>query len=135
MNTVTLIGRLTADVEVSYTQSQTAVAKFNVAINRPVKAGSEKQADFPRCIAFGKTAENMEKFTEKGKLIAVQGRIQTGSYDKQDGTKVYTTDVIADRVEFLEWKDGKPKNVESTPQNGVQEEVPNFESIDEDIPF
>ena len=135
MNTVTLIGRLTADVEVNYTQSQTAVAKFNVAIDRPVRAGGEKQTDFPRCTAFGKTAENMEKFTGKGKLIAVQGRLQTGSYKNKNGDTVYTTDVIADRVEFLEWKDGKPKNVDNGSARPQEEMPDSFEAIDEDIPF
>lgn len=102
MNNVVLIGRLTRDPEVRYTPStQMAVARFTLAIDRPVGQGKERQTDFPSIVAFGKTAELVERFVKKGQQVAVQGRIQTGSYTKQDGTKVYTTDVVADRVEFL----------------------------------
>ena len=105
MNSVVLIGRLTRDPEVRYTggQNNMAVATFSVAIDRPVKQGQEKKADFPRVTAFGRQAENCEKFLAKGRLVGVQGRIQTGSYTNKDGRTVYTTDVVADRVEFLEW--------------------------------
>ena len=106
MNSVALIGRLTKDPEVRYiSENQTAVASFTVAIDRPVKAGQEKKADFPRVTIFGKQAENCEKYLAKGRLVGVQGRIQTGSYTNKDGVTVYTTDVVADRVEFLEWGD------------------------------
>ena len=102
MNNVVLIGRLTRDPEVRYTPStQMAVARFTLAIDRPVGQGKERQSDFPSIVAFGKTAELVERFVRKGQQVAVQGRIQTGSYTKQDGTKVSTTDVVADRVEFL----------------------------------
>ena len=80
-----------------------AVATFSVAIDRPTKRGEEKKADFPRVTAFGRQAENCEKFLAKGRLVGVQGRIQTGSYTNKDGRTVYTTDVVADRGEFLEW--------------------------------
>lgn len=103
MNNVTLIGRLTKDPEIR--QGNTAVANFTLAIDRPVRQGEEKKTDFPRIVAFGKTAENCERFLAKGRLVGVQGRIQTGSYKDRDGRTVYTTDVIADRVEFLEWGD------------------------------
>lgn len=105
MNSVVLIGRLTRDPEVRYTggQNNMAVATFSIAIDRPVKQGQEKKADFPRVTAFGRQAENCEKFLAKGRLVGVQGRIQTGSYTNKDGRTVYTTDVVADRVEFLEW--------------------------------
>ena len=105
MNSVVLIGRLTRDPEVRYTggQNNMAVATFSVAIDRPTKRGEEKKADFPRVTAFGRQAENCEKFLAKGRLVGVQGRIQTGSYTNKDGRTVYTTDVVADRVEFLEW--------------------------------
>lgn len=106
MNSVVLIGRLTRDPEVRYTaQTQMAVATFTIAIDRPVRAGSEKQTDFPRIIVFGRQAENCERFLAKGRLVGVQGRLQTGSYQNKDGVTVYTTDVVADRVEFLEWGD------------------------------
>lgn len=99
MNSVNLIGRLTRDPECRYAQSGTAIARFAIAIDRRDKEGG---ADFPNIVCFGKTAENVEKYIGKGRLVGVTGRLQTGSYDKKDGTRVYTTDVIADRVEFLD---------------------------------
>lgn len=106
-----------------------AVAQFIVAVNRPKKNGEDNGADFPRCIAFGKTAENLEKFTSKGRLIAVQGRIQTGSYKNKNGDTVYTTDVVADRVEFLEWKkrDDEPYEAEDPADS--------FAALDEAVPW
>ena len=106
MNSVVLIGRLTRDPEIRYfSESQMAVATFTVAIDRPVRSGQEKKTDFPRVTVFGRQAENCERFLAKGRLVGVQGRIQTGSYTNKDGVTVYTTDVVADRVEFLEWGD------------------------------
>lgn len=113
MNSVTLIGRLTRDPEVRYTNDNTAIATFTLAIDRPVKSGGEKKADFPRITVFGKQAENCGKYLSKGLLTGVQGRIQTGSYQSREGTTVYTTDVVADRVEFLEWKDSDRAQEES----------------------
>lgn len=131
MNNVTLIGRLTKDPEIRYTSgTQMAVATFTVAIDRPVRAGGEKQTDFPRVTCFGKQAENCERYLAKGRLVGVQGRIQTGSYQNKDGVTVYTTDVVADRVEFLEWGEKKEAN------SAVTEESPeDFQAIDEDVPF
>ena len=100
MNSVVLIGRLTRDPELRYTTSQMAVATFSLAIDRPVRAGKERETDFPRVTVFGKQAENCEKYLAKGRMAAVQGRLQTGSYTNKDGATVYTTDVVADRVEF-----------------------------------
>ena len=142
MNSVVLIGRLTRDPELRYTSgTQMAVATFTVAIDRPVRAGGEKQTDFPRVTVFGKQAENCEKFLAKGRLVGVQGRLQTGSYTNKDGATVYTTDVVADRVEFLEWGD-KPQGSSSfstsgsTSQGSGAESAPEgFSAIDEDIPF
>lgn len=123
-NLVFLIGRLTKDPEVRYTSgTQMAVCQFTLAIDRPVKAGAEKQTDFPRVTCFGKQAENCERFLAKGRLVGVQGRLQTGSYEK-NGATVYTTDVVADRVEFLERAE---KIVEPVPQG--------FAAVTEDIPF
>lgn len=96
MNSVQLIGNLTRDPEVMHTQSNMAVCKFTIAINR-LKDGT----DFPKIICFGNLAENCGKYLEKGRKVGVEGRLQTGSYTDKDGRKVYTTDVIADRVEFL----------------------------------
>ncbi len=106
MNSVVLIGRLTRDPELRYTSStQMAVASFTIAVDRPTRSGGERQADFPRITVFGKQAENCDKYLAKGRLVAVQGRLQTGSYQNKNGDTVYTTDVIADRVQFLEWGD------------------------------
>ena len=136
MNSVVLIGRLTRDPEVRYTaETQTAVCTFTVAVDRPARSGEEKKADFPRITVFGKQAENCERFLKKGRLVGVQGRIQTGSYTNKDGATVYTTDVVADRVEFLEWGDKA--------QGGIANEGPfnqdaapdGFAAIEDDIPF
>lgn len=134
MNNVTLIGRLTRDPEVRYTsESQMAVARFAIAVDHPVKAGAEKQTDFPNIVVFGKQAENCERFLTKGRLVGIEGRIQTGSYTNKDGNKVYTTDVVANRVEFLEYanKDGQNGN------QGVSDDIPEgFSEIDDDdVPF
>ena len=130
MNSVLITGRLVKNVECKYTQSQMAVAQFTVAVNRPKDKDGKSVADFPRCIAFGKTAENLEKFTSKGRLIAVQGRIQTGSYKNTAGDTIYTTDVIADRVEFLEYGDKTKREIED-----YAEPLDEFEAIAEDVPF
>ena len=117
MNSVNLIGRLTRDPEVRYTTDGMAVARFSIAIDRPTK---EKQTDFPNIVCFGKTAENVERFVNKGRQVGIIGRIQTGSYEK-DGVKIYTTEVVADRVEFIGSREEKPQE--------------NFTVVDEDIPF
>ena len=133
MNSVNLIGRLTRDPEVRYTSgSQMAVARFSIAINRPSNDG-EKQADFPNIVVFGKQAENCERYLGKGRLVGVQGRIQTGSYTNKDGVKVYTTEVVANNVEFLEFRERN----KSESHNSVNDEIPDgFAAIeDEDIPF
>jgi single-strand DNA-binding protein len=129
MNSVILTGRTTREVELRYTPSQMAVARFSLAVDRPTKDG-EKKADFPNIIVFGKQAENCEKYLAKGRKVAVQGRLQTGSYEKTDGSKVYTTDVIAERVEFLEWGEKS-----GTQTSEYQETVDDFKAIDEDVPF
>ena len=144
MNSVILIGRLTRDPEVRYTAStQMAVATFTVAIDRPVRSGGEKQTDFPRVTVFGKQAENCEKYLAKGRLVGVQGRIQTGSYQNKEGVTVYTTDVIADRVEFLEYANNQPTGGRNSVREDnrqseapLPEEIPDsFQAIDEDVPF
>lgn len=98
MNSVILIGRLARDPELSYTPQQTAVTHFTLAVDRMKK---EDGADFIRVTVFGKQAENCDRYLRKGRQVAAHGRIQTGSYKNKDGVTVYTTDVIADRVEFL----------------------------------
>ena len=145
MNSVFLIGRLTRDPEVRYTAAtQMAVATFTVAIDRPTRAGAEKQTDFPRVTVFGKQAESCEKYLAKGRLVAVEGRLQTGSYQNKDGATVYTTDVVANRVQFLEWGD-RPQGGVAPRQSassgfGAVDSMPmempdSFQAIDEDVPF
>lgn len=101
MNSVQLVGRLAADPEVRYTDGGLSIARFRVACDRRFKKEDSQTADFISCVAFGKTAEFIEKYFGKGKRIGLNGRIQTGSYEK-DGTKVYTTDVVAENVEFAD---------------------------------
>ena len=106
MNSVSLIGRLTRDPDIRYAAgSQMAVARFTIAIDRGKdRNGEARGADFPSIVCFGKTAELVERYLTKGRLVGIQGRIQTGKYEK-DGRTVYTTDILADRVEFLDWGD------------------------------
>ena len=144
MNSVELIGRLTRDPEVRYTSgSQTATTTFNIAIDRPQKQGQEKQTDFPRITVFGSQAETCEKYLKKGRMVAIQGRLQTGSYQNKNGDTVYTTDVVANRVEFLDWGNQQsnqqqsrkpdPKPVQQNQQQSSTQQ--NFEEIDEEVPF
>lgn len=104
MNSVQLIGRLTADPEIKYTQNQKAFTRFTVAVNRPVKSGEEKQADFINIVAWNKTAEFICKYFSKGQRIALTGSIRTGDYTDKDGKKRYTFDVWANNVEFCKSK-------------------------------
>ena len=147
MNSVQLIGRLTRDPEVRYTASQMAVATFTIAIDRPTRAGEERKADFPRITVFGRQAETCEKYLTKCRKVAIEGRIQTGSYQNKNGETVYTTDVVANRVEFIDWggdrQDGGYQNYarpQSAPAPQRQQEpdaaVPTaFEAIEDDVPF
>ena len=129
MNSVALIGRLTRDPIVRY-KDEMAIARFSVAVDRPKQNGKDATSDFPNCIAFGKTAELVEKYLTKGRLVGITGRLQTGSYEK-DGKRVYTTDVVADRVEFL---DKAEKKEEEEPKSNIPLE--GFEQISaDDIPF
>jgi single-strand DNA-binding protein len=112
MNNVVLIGRLTKDPDLKFAKgSGTGVAKFGIAVNRRMKKG---EADFINCIAFGKTAETIAQYFTKGSQIAIQGHIQTGSYDNQAGQKVYTTDVVIDSFDFIEKGQAKQNNSYST---------------------
>lgn len=129
MNKVLLIGRLTKDPEIKYTDGGASIARFSTAVDRRFKKEGEETADFINCVAFGKTAEFIEKYFHKGNKIVVEGRIQTGSYTNKDGQKVYTTDVIVEQVEFAE---SKASASNSAPAEGFQN-VP--EEIAEDLPF
>ena len=133
MNSVQLIGRITKDLEVRYTPSQMAVTSFTLAVDRPVKKGEEKQADFIRCTVFSKQAEMLEKWARKGNRIAIEGRIQTGSYQNKNGEKVYTTDVIANRVEIIDWPEkDEHRGNQATPEQVVAD---SFAAISEQVPF
>lgn len=103
INRVVLVGRLTKDPELRYTPSGVAVARFTLAVNRTfANQQGERQADFINCVVWRKQAENTANFLRKGSLAGVEGRIQTGSFEGQDGKRVYTTEVVADSVQFLE---------------------------------
>lgn len=133
MNNVVLIGRLVRDPELKYLQSGTANTTFTLAVNKnlskdkkqEMESNNQPTADFIRIVVWGKMAESCANYLAKGRLVGIQGRIQTGSYDK-DGTKVYTTDIVASQVEFLEWAD-KPQ----------YDDVPEgfHPSDNDDIPF
>ena len=102
MNQVILIGRLARDPELSYTpNTQSAICRFTIAVDRPRRNGEDAGADFIRITVWGRQAETCDRYLSKGRQVAVAGRIQTGSYKNREGVTVYTTDVVADRVEFL----------------------------------
>ena len=101
MNKVFLIGRLSRDPELRHTTGGTAVCQINVAISRPVAQGSEPQTDFINVVVWNRQAENVARYLSKGRQIAIEGRIQTRSYDNNEGKRVYVTEVIASNVEFL----------------------------------
>lgn len=106
-NRVVLSGRLTRDPEVRYTQDNSmAIARYTLAVNRRAQKGAEQTADFISCVAFGKTADAAQKYLAKGKKVIVTGRLQTGSYTNKDGYKVYTTDVVVEEQEFIEYSNG-----------------------------
>lgn len=115
-NVVALVGRLVKDVELTYTSSGVALGKFTLAVNRAFKKDGDQEADFIRIVTFRKTAENTANFCKKGSQVAVTGRIQTGSYEGQDGKRIYTTDVIADNVQFLD-----TRSQSDTTQGGYQQ--------------
>lgn len=123
MNHVTLIGRLTKDPEVRYTQSGTPVGTFTLAVDRRVAKDKPKEADFIPCVVWGKTAEVVGNWCKKGKQVGVEGRIQVRSYDAKDGSKRYVTEVIVNDLELLGKSDGSNKQ-------GGREQL-----TDEDIPF
>lgn len=104
INKVILIGNLTKAVEIRYTQTGIAIANFTLAIKRD---NGKDETDFISCIAYNKTAELVSKYLDKGSKISIEGRIQTGSYENKEGKKIYTTDVIVDKVEFLNSKKGE----------------------------
>lgn len=138
MNSVSLIGRITRDIELKTTSSGMSYAKFNLAVDRGLSSEKRKEAitngyptaDFISIVVWGKQAENCKKYTQKGGQIGVQGRIQTGSYDK-NGVTIYTTEVVADRIEFL----SKINNNNSKTTNSEDEFFYDVDLGKESIPF
>ena len=121
MNQVILIGRLARDPELSYTpNTQSAVCRFTIAVDRPRRNGEDAGADFIRITVWGRQAETCDRYLSKGRQVAVQGRIQTGSYKNREGVTVYTTDVVADRVEFLGGGQGGQNGGQGSYQGGSQ---------------
>ena len=143
MNKVQLVGRLTRDPEIRYSQGEnaTATARFSVAVNRRFKnAEGNYDADFINCVAFGKSAEFVEKYFKKGMAIGLTGRIQTGNYTNKDGQKVYTTDVVVEETEFVESKgassadnSNNSRTAPSATNNNDFMSIP--DGVDEELPF
>ena len=134
MNNVQLVGRLYNVPEIRYTDGGISIVRFGVACQRRFVKDGQPDADFINCIAFGKTAEFIEKYFTKGQRIGLVGRIQTGSYEK-DGTKRYTTDVVVENVEFVESKnssDNEPKPVPSNVGDGFMSIL---DGLDGELPF
>ena len=139
MNKVILVGRLTRDPEVRYSQGEnaTAVARYTVAVDRRFKRDGEPTADFINCVVFGKSAEFAEKYFRQGLRVAISGRITTGSYTNKDGIKVYTTEVTVEEQEFAESKAESEANKTSNQQTILSRDgfinVP--DGVDEELPF
>lgn len=137
MNSVVLVGRLTRDPEVRYSQGETStcIARYTLAVDRRYKREGEPDADFISCLAIGKSGEFAEKYLRKGTKIAIAGRIQTGSYTNKDGQKVYTTDIVVEAHEFCESRG----NAQDTPQSSSNAQNDGFmnvpEGIDDELPF
>lgn len=139
MNNWSGIGRVAKEPDVRYaSQSQTAVARFTLAVDKNFKRDKDEKANFISIVCFGKTAEFVEKYVQKGKRIAIyNGEITTGSYEKSDGSKVYTTDVIAGKVEVIDWPEKDAQRVAQEPQGASQAptQMDSFAEIEGDIPF
>lgn len=119
MNKAILIGRLTRDPEVRYTSSNRAVCQFSIAVDRPFtnQQSGQREADFINIVVWDKRAENVGKYMTKGRLVAVEGRIQTRNYENNEGKRVYVTEVVADNVQFLESKNATSGNAGSAFDN------------------
>ena len=146
MNKVILMGRLTRDAEIRYSQgeSSTAIARFSLAVDRRFRRDNDEQtADFINCVAFNKTAEFLERFGRKGTKFVLEGRIQTGSYTNKDGQRVYTTDVVVENIEFAESKNSNGGDGYSgagagapSPSGAAGDGFMNIpDGIDEELPF
>lgn len=140
MNKVILMGRLTRDAEIRYSQGENsmAIARFSLAVDRRFRKDGEQGVDYINCVAFGKTAEFYEKFGRKGTKFVIEGRIQTGSYTNKDGQRVYTTDVVVENTEFAESKSNNQSG-NSSQNTSVPSSDDGFmnipDGIDEELPF
>ena len=134
MNKVILIGRLTRDPEVRYSQGENllAIARYNLAVDRRFKRQGEPDADFISCVAFGKSAEFAEKYLKLGTKIAITGRIQTGSYTNKEGQKIYTTDIVVEEHEFSESKSSSRNDSGKNNGDGFMQIE---DGLNEDLPF
>lgn len=137
INNVVLVGRLTRDPELRYTPSNVAVATFSLAVNRNFKnQAGDYEADFISCIMWRQQAENFANWLKKGALVGITGRIQTRSYDNQQGQRVYVTEVVAESFQILEKKDNSANNASMENQIPPSFEKPNPMDIsDDDFPF
>ncbi|MDW0113796.1 single-stranded DNA-binding protein [Sporosarcina saromensis] len=135
INRIVLVGRLTKKPEIKYSQSGVPVCRFTLAVNRTfTNQQGEKEADFPNVVTFRKTAENVANFLDKGSLVGLEGRIQTSSFDGQDGKRVFMTDVVADSVQFLEPKNNNRENTDREQPQYQNSQQQNYTRTDED-PF
>lgn len=139
INRVVLIGRLTKDIELKYTQGGNAVGSFTIAVNRQfTNQQGEREADFINAVIWRKSAENLAKFTQKGSLIGIEGRLQTRNYENQQGNRVYVTEVVVDNFSLLEYKsDGGQQRAEqrSQQQNSFANSGEEINITDDDLPF
>ncbi len=145
MNKVILMGRLTRDPEVRYSQGENplAIARYTLAVDRRFRRDGEQSADFIQCVAFGRQAEHAERYYRQGLKVVVSGRIQTGSYTNKDGVKVYTTEVVVEEQEFAESKASSDANIGGfqsapapTPSAPAGDGFMNIpDGIDEELPF
>ena len=143
MNSICLVGRLTKDVDLRYTQSNVAVATFTLAVNRTFKnENGDREADFINCVMWRQQAENLASWAKKGALIGITGRIQTRSYDNQQGQRVYVTEVVAEQFQLLESKGQQGNQTQQRQQ--AQQQTPDFsrsgntnplDISDDDLPF
>lgn len=134
LNKVILMGRLTRDPEVRYSQGEKAmaIARYSLAVNRKFKRPGETETDFINCVAFGRSGEFAEKYFQKGMKVVITGRIQTGSYTNKDGVKIYTTDVIVEEQDFCESKSKEQESAGAAPADGFYN-IP--DGLAEELPF
>ena len=140
LNNVVLIGRIVNDLEIKKTGSGKSVLKFRVAVNRKF---NKDEADFINCIAWDKTADFMSNYLNKGSLVSIEGRIETGNYKDKDGKTIYTTDVVVDRLQALESRKQREEyqnnnhyqNNDSSTKNSVSDNEPTLDITSDDLPF